>query len=344
LRHSQLSIDAAVPAPALIVQPSREAIRYVEAEDGHPLALHYYAAADGFPKRAPVLLVHGLGANRHNFDLFGDPQALPRQLARLGYDAYILELRGVGLSRAPRGVKQTFGVDLHLRYDLPAAVDYVLRTHQADKLHWVGHSLGAILGYVYGGAFPERLASMTAVAGPVPRAVPLPGVQILLPLRHLLRRAPLQEIPNRLGLMALKRVPKLARAAYDGVLFCSENLPDDWLIKVAEQALENVPISVLHRLGEWVSERGPYAHEVERSLGSLFVPTLLVAATRDPLCPPHVIEHASRLMPAGYSRTRIVSRDHGFQADYGHGDLLVSPGAKREVFPLLLDFIQEQPS
>src|SRR5262249_41319223 len=156
-----------------------------------------------------------------------------------GHHAYVVELRGVGLSRAPKGVKQTFGVDYHLRYDLPAAVDYVLRTHDTQRLHWVGHSLGAMLGYVYGGAFPERLASLTAVAGPVPRAVPLPGVQLLLPLRHLLRRAPLQEIPNRLGLLALKRLPKLARAAYDGVLFCSDNLDDEWLLKVAEQALEN---------------------------------------------------------------------------------------------------------
>src|SRR5262249_7066196 len=159
------------------------------------------------------------------------------------------------------------------------------------QLHWVGHSMGAMLGYIYGGAYPERLKSLVAVAGPVPRAVPIPLRKILLPLRHLLTRAPVHEVPNKWGLAAFKRVPKLARFAYDGVLFCSDNLSDEWLLNIADRALENVPLTILHRLGDWAADSGPYAHEIENALGGLFVPTFLVGTTLDPLCPADVIAH-----------------------------------------------------
>ena len=253
----------------------------------------------------------------------------------------MVELRGVGLSRAPRGVKQTFGVDYHLRYDLPAAVEYMLKTHSASQLHWVGHSMGAMLGYIYGGAFSERLASLVAVAGPVPRAVPIPLRQLLLPLRHILTRAPLNEIPNRWGLVALKRVPKLARLAYDGVLFCSENLSDEWLVKVADHALENVPLSVLHRLGEWVSTT---------------VRTRTRSSTRSARCSCRrcscalrSIRSARRMSSstqAGSCRRATRARASSpattaFTPTSAMANLLVSPAAKREVYPLVLEFIAE---
>lgn len=306
-------------------------------------------------------MLHGLGVNRHNFDLFGDSEALPRQLARRGHPVYVVELRGVGLSRAPtrlanerrvrsepRGAKTErrrplLGIDAYLNHDLPAAVSFILKDANAQRLHWVGHSMGAMLGYIYGGAFPERLQSLFAAAGPVPAAVKLPGRGFLLPLRHAIagRRMGDVEVPNRAGVKVMKRVPRLVRLAYDKVLFYSDNMPDELLLKMADGGLENIPLSVMHRLGEWVSKSGPYSGEIERSLGSLFVPTLLVAATYDPLCTPAVIERVRELMPHGYAQTQVVSRERGFANDYGHGDLLVSPNAKRDVYPLILDFVAQ---
>lgn len=287
-------------------------------------------------------MVHGVGVNRHNFDLFGDHDALPRQLARKGYEVYVIELRGIGLSRAPRGHKRSHGVDEYLRFDLPAAVEYILRTQEAEKLHWVGHSMGAMLGYIYGSSFGHQIQSLLAVAGPVPAAVAIPGVNVLKPLRHVISGRSVKnfELPNRLGLQALKHVPNLLRRAYDKVLFYADNMPDEWLVKFAESGLENVPLSVLRRLGDWASATGPYAGEIERALGSLYVPTLFLAAKFDPLCPPDVIEHARRLMPEGFAKTRVIGSEYG-AIDFGHGDLLASEAAKRWVFPVVLDFIDE---
>ncbi len=290
------------------------------------------------------MMLHGLGANRHNFDLFGHPDALPRQMARAGHHVYVVELRGVGLSRTPRADGRVQGVDAYLRHDLPAAVEYIRRSHSADRIHWVGHSLGAMLAYVYGAAFPEHLQSLVAAAGPVPALVKVPGLSLLLPIRHIIRGRMLgeAELPNRVGLQAIKRAPGLVRRMYDKILFYAENMPDDFLISFADSGLESVPLSVLRRLGDWVTRDGPYAGEIERALGGLHVPTLFLAARYDPLCQPQVVEEACRMMPTGMARSVIVSRETGFGSDFGHGDLLASENAIREVYPLILRYVAEQ--
>jgi pimeloyl-ACP methyl ester carboxylesterase len=321
-----------------------ESVEWATTSDGHQIALQRYSPASE-TGRLPVLLVHGLGTNRHNFDLFGDEEALPRQLARRGHEAFVVEVRGVGLSRAERGHGREHGIEQYLRYDMPATVDHILRTSGAPKLHWVGHSMGAMLGYIYGASFGDHLQSLLAAAGPLPAAVPLPGKKLIRKLRHVIAGKRLQqlELPNRLGVMAMKAVPPaLVRFAYDKLIFCSENMPDEFLEKFASSGLENIPLSVLRRLGDWASPGSAFGGEMERALGGLYVNTLFLAATYDPLCPPDVIEHARRMMPEGFARTRVISREHGFEHDFGHADLLASPAAKKCVFPLVLDFIEQQ--
>jgi pimeloyl-ACP methyl ester carboxylesterase len=321
-------------------RPIEEGIRWVETGDGFPIALHYYGPTQS-SDRLPIMMLHGLGCNRHNFDLFGHEEALPRQMARKGHPVYVVEVRGVGMSRMQRGDKRAQGIDAYLRHDLPAAVSYIRRTHQAKQIHWVGHSMGAILGYLYGAAFPEHVASLLAAAGPVPALVKVPFRRFLLPLRHMIRgrRVSDLEVPNRLGVRAARHVPRLMRLAYDKVLFFGDNMPDDFLVSFAVHGLENIPLSVLRRLGEWVTTDGPHAREVEQALSSLHVPTLFVAATHDPLCTPDVAEAASKLMPFGLSELVTVSRDHGFGCDFGHGDLLASHAAIKEVYPTVMRFI-----
>lgn len=319
----------------------KETTLYVPTADGQLIALHYYSGYRGPMRRGPmplpVLCVHGLGANRHNFDIFGDPGALPRQLAARGHDTYVVELRGMGHSPAAR-----HGVDQYLGHDLPAVVDYILegRGLRQRKLHWVGHSLGAILGYLYGGRHPEKLASLTSVAGPLPAAVPIFARDLIAQVRHLIRGG-LEHlvIPNRKGALAFKHLPSLARLAYNGKLFHGPNLTDAMLVKVAEECLENVSLGVLRRLAEWTTTHGPHAREIEQALATLTVPSLFLAGTLDPLAPPVACEAAMMHMPEGFGTFRVVSKRRGDGLDFGHGDILVSPAAQRAVYPLILDFI-----
>src|SRR5438270_13651967 len=64
-------------------------IHFATTSDGWRIAiLRYKPAADAPRRQEPVLLVHGIAANRYNFDL-GDDRSLARHLAREGFDTWV---------------------------------------------------------------------------------------------------------------------------------------------------------------------------------------------------------------------------------------------------------------
>ena len=75
----------ATPALAL-----HGAIAHPVAADGWPLTVEHFTPAPGsFPRKRPVVLCHGILANRHFFELEGD-DSLPAVLARDGFDLTVV--------------------------------------------------------------------------------------------------------------------------------------------------------------------------------------------------------------------------------------------------------------
>ena len=101
----------------------------VTTEDGAEVALHRHPASG-----LPVLVVHGISSNHHCWDL-NEERSLAVDLAAHGMDAWLLDLRGHGDARRDsRGRPQNSGwsIDDYARYDIPAAVDLVLRETGAE--------------------------------------------------------------------------------------------------------------------------------------------------------------------------------------------------------------------
>ena len=71
---------------------------YTNQIDGWKLALHRRSPKTGPTCNHPILMVHGIGANRLNLDL-DDRFSIARYMARLGFDVFVLELRGTGMSK-----------------------------------------------------------------------------------------------------------------------------------------------------------------------------------------------------------------------------------------------------
>lgn len=143
-------------------------VRYVHAEDGLRLGLTIFEPR-GSPRGA-FLLVHGFSQNRQAF-LEG---RLPRRLAELGFWAFVGELRGHGLSERPT----TWTFQDHLYRDLPALIDFVRTYAPASPIHYMGHSMGGILGYLSLAQAPLPWASITGLAAPMRlgRGSPLVGL------------------------------------------------------------------------------------------------------------------------------------------------------------------------
>src|SRR3989344_2134123 len=102
----------------------------------------------------PVILIPGSFSNRR---FWYSPKCigLGPYLARAGFDVWIAEMRGHGLS--PRNIDYRKNrVTDYARYDLPAIAAFVHeQTGQAP--HWIGHSLGGItLAAALGGHYLDE--------------------------------------------------------------------------------------------------------------------------------------------------------------------------------------------
>ena len=119
--------------------------------DGWRIAIHPYAPSGPVRRKHAVVLCHGLASNHLGFDVHPDV-SLARHLARRGYLTLALDLRGGGDSERPSlGGARHFGwsFDDYLFFDVPAALAYAKHVTGAAAVHWVGHSMGGILGYAH---------------------------------------------------------------------------------------------------------------------------------------------------------------------------------------------------
>jgi len=140
-------------------------IHFARTTDGWRIALTRYRA-----RGEPVLLVPGVAMNRHGLDLT-DELSLASALAKAGFDAWLVDLRGRGESTQPRlfgehGWEWSF--DEYVEHDVPAAIDAVLAATGRARCHFVGHSLGAVVLYAVLGDARQaaKVASAVAIGGP----------------------------------------------------------------------------------------------------------------------------------------------------------------------------------
>lgn len=157
-------------------------IHHVTTKDGYILEMHRMqngsVGTNGTAKR-PMFLMHGLGDSSTGWLINGRENSLGYFMADAGYDVWLGNARGTFFSRKhktwnPDGDikdKQKFwtyswheiGV-----YDLPAMIDYVLKTNTAfNKVHYAGLSQGTTSFFVMGSerpAYNKKILTMHALA------------------------------------------------------------------------------------------------------------------------------------------------------------------------------------
>jgi pimeloyl-ACP methyl ester carboxylesterase len=147
-----------------------------DTPDGWRLVLTRYQArpqpwAQPCDGTYPVLLVHGFSQNRHAWTA-GD---FVKRLVYRGLDVHILELRGHGKSHRtlqedasfrfgrPLPSDWNYGWDFsdYFLSDVPAAIDTVKEKTGAQKIVYIGHSMGGIIGYGMAATRQDLLCMMT---------------------------------------------------------------------------------------------------------------------------------------------------------------------------------------
>lgn len=136
------------------------------AEDGTRLVYGRVGQGGG----PALLLCHGLCAAGAQFE------ADAHWFARHGYDVLLPDLRGHGRSGVPEPATDAAFAPERLWSDIDAMLDHA----GVGRVHWVGNSLGGIVGLVASRERPERLASLTLFGTAL--ALNLPPLGWTLPL------------------------------------------------------------------------------------------------------------------------------------------------------------------
>jgi pimeloyl-ACP methyl ester carboxylesterase len=276
-----------------------------------------------------VLLCHGIAVNRQTLDFGVERYSLSAFLSRAGFDCFAIDLRGHGDSRPLPGAPTRWNLDTYLAEDVPAALDAIRAATGQQRVLWVGHSQGAMLGMAACALYPDRIAGLVSIAGP--GRFGGRGVKRLAVLRF--------PIVARLTRFAARMVaplsgwwhPAVAELAVHG-----RNVERPVLRRLLSNAIEPIQAGVLEHFGVFLREdsfrsldgRVDYRAGLRRCVQ----PALFLSGERDGLAPPAAVEAAFDLW-AGPKRYRNLGRQ------YGHTDLLLGRGAPEAVFPAIRDFL-----
>lgn len=257
----------------------------------------------------PVILLHGSFSNRR---FWYSPKGigLGAYLARAGFDVWIPEMRGHGLSARNQAYRYNRVAD-YARYDVPAIAAFV--REQSDQIpHWIGHSLGGTtLAAALGGEYlgPAGAASVAMFGSQVSRdywPLKIPPVQwaarlMLKPFDHIsgprFKRGPEDE-PIGLVLESLR---------WHGLFGRFGDRETDW----------------------WAG------------LAKVEVPVLAVAAAGDFQDPEWACRKLFDQIGSGQRTFLCLGREQGFSDNFDHVQMLVSKSAQREVWPLVAGWLNQ---
>lgn len=312
----------------------------VVTADGWTLAL-WHRPAVARRSGVPLILCHGLANNAAFMDFRGE-RSLARALSAAGFDCYAVDLRGAGASRPPHEGPWAVSFDDHVRFDVPAVVEAVRRHAGAERVAWVGHSLGGLVALAAGPALGSQLAALVTVGSPAYFRFP---ARLAWLTRLASRLTPWGAFPVApLRLIA----PFAGRTPPPKVTMTTANLRNldrrDQRFLVAN-VFAPMWGGVLRQLADWL------AHDVFRSADGdvdyragaarLEAPVLVVGGTVDLLAPPDVQRDLFSLLSAPTRELALFGRSYGHVTEYGHGDLVVGKAAPREVYPRIVDFLRQ---
>lgn len=256
----------------------------------------------------PVILLHGSFSNRR---FWYSPKGigLGAFLARAGFDVWIPEMRGHGLSPRNRQWRQNTVAD-YARFDLPVIGAFV-QEMAGQAPHWIGHSLGGTtLAAALGGGYLDSacVASVALFGTQVSRVYwPLKVPPVAWGARLLVKR------------FAQLSGPRLKRG------------PEDEPIGLALESLRWH--GLFGRFG--VKDRDWWA-----GLAQMGVPLLAVAGAADFQDPAWACRKLFEQWGDERKQFLRLGREEGFEA-FGHVDMLVSKAAQTQVWPLVARWLSD---
>jgi pimeloyl-ACP methyl ester carboxylesterase len=304
------------------------------AADGWPLRVSHFIPRDarGGP---PVVLCHGLSANRWNLMLPGR-HSLAAVLREAGHEVFVVDLRGSGDSDRPPPGRTSAEVDFdaHALLDAPAVLQLALDVSRQPKAFWVGHSMGGLVGLALAqSAHGAQLAGVVALGSPTQFNF---HHKVLVTLLGWSLRA---GVGGRIRHRWLVRLaaPYLFTPVPGGLVYHRPNMDSKLNRAVAYHVLGDPSVRILRQFHGWLSQDawalGSPRTDLREGLARVTCPVLFVAGSLDLLSPPENMAAGLARLGSADRTLVVVGRARGDSQDYGHGDLIFGKQAPEEVFP-----------
>lgn len=314
--------------------------------DGWSIPLYRYPAPADSSRQFPVLLCHGLGSNRNNLDYPGR-LSVAKWLNAQGFDCWVIELRGAGRSRRIGSLLRKpwgYNFDDYIGHDIPAALKYIARTVGFRGVHWVGHSMGGMLAYpILKTTDPDIIRSATTLGSPAMVLASDPVMDRLLPFTPLLKVLPV--LPQATFSRLLFPVAGIAMRLMDPIVWNSKNMDARTVRTMAAIGVDDMPSSLLFQYQVWYREKDFHNHyetlSYQENFHRITAPVLFIAGAGDTMTPVRDIRFIYERVSSQKKRLLVVGEASGFSTDYGHVDLVLGRRAPDEVFPRILEWIEE---
>jgi alpha-beta hydrolase superfamily lysophospholipase len=323
-------------------------VHFARGRDGWRVALSRYHP-QGAARGHPVVLCHGLASNRFSFDL-DEEVSLARFLSGEGFDVYILELRGHGLSDRPRPGTRDWGFsfDDYLERDVPAALEKVREISKREQAHFVGHSMGGILLYAHLGVCGQDAGIRSGITLGSSLDYSGTGSDFDTLLRALFVAERLPSVPlGTLGVMGAALSGRLENPM-ERFNYWLPNTDPSLARRLNSVGFHTVSSPVLRQLATAFEPGGlrPWGRGAPYStlLHKTRVPVLAVAGDRDRQCSPSAARRTLDALGSEVKELAIFGRTGGQPEHYGHFDLLMGLRAREEVFPALARWLEAHDS
>jgi pimeloyl-ACP methyl ester carboxylesterase len=276
------------------------------------IALSHVISRGASPRPLPPLILsHGVFVNR-NIWLSSKGKGMGAWLARLGFDVWLLEVREHGRAFVSGPRRRETGFDDLVDVDVRVAIDNVLELTGSKKVFWIGHSHGGILINAFLGKYPDANALLSGF-------VTL-GTQTTGQSKTWRQRGRLIAIPLIVSLFGYFPSRRLRLG------------PDDEFGRVMMEWF----------WWNWKRKWTNNGFDYQAALKDISTPSLCLVGIRDDMADPEGCKRIFDGVGSPDKTFRILSRRLSNRADYDHTSIIISADAEKEVWPMILDWIESR--
>ena len=324
---------------------------FITNKDDWNLAVLYYPPKNiNKAKTKPVILAHGIMVNHQCFHLTKET-SLIEYLTNENYHVYAIDMRGCGYSYHTSKKKNVdFNFD-DLLIDIELFIHNILNHYnkkmpknKTESVHWIGHSLGALLMTCFLGVFPKKqkqVASFIAMSPPIDmNELNHTIFQELAFLYKIVGHAKVQLFFRLYSIFA-----GLVYTKFDSFLYNKNSISIQAMRRLFLYSINNIANGLCTQIVDFVktgkmqSIDGKYSYQ--ELTKKIKTPTFLLTGNMEYICPPYIIEKNYNDLPATKKKYSIFSKSSGYSDNYCHASVLFGKNAKKDIFSEIKTWLEK---